>query len=85
MVIGVSSDLKKNQIILAKYTFLIDLMPVLLDIVNRNNINIDINFKIKLAILPLSLGNEPRCSVCRMGQNVVLCKFRDDFWRPISN
>ena len=31
------------------------------------------------AILPMRLGFEPRCSLCRMGQNLAPFKFRDDF------
>ena len=46
---------------------LTDLMPELLEIVNRNNIYTEIYLKLQYAILPMSQGHEPRRSLCRMG------------------
>ena len=66
---------KKTQSMLAKYTFLIDSMPELLEIVNRNNIYTEIYFKMQYAISPMGLRYEPRCCLCRMGQILAQCKF----------
>ena len=33
----------------------------------------------------MSIGHESHCSICRKGQNLAPCKFRDDFRLTISN
>ena len=51
----------------------------------QNSIYTEIYFTMQWDILPMSLRHEPRCSLCRMGLNVALCKFLDALWRLISN
>ena len=50
-------------------------MPALLEVVNRSIIYTDIYFTMQYAILPMSLGHEPHCSLGRMGQKLARCKF----------
>ena len=59
-------------------------MPVLLKILNIKNTYTEFYFEMKLAILPMSKGHESHCSICRRGQNLAPCKFRDDFRRKIK-
>ena len=54
-------------------------MPVLLQILNRNTFYTEFYFEMQKAILPKSIGHESHGSICRKGQNLAPCKFRDDF------